>query len=296
MNSLYLFFSIVKHWFTAFRIKVFQKRFRTIKLFGSTPRLVKSEKLLAVVTHVVPNANTLSEKERAEKVERMVLTLEGLLDSLSSYELTIVVNTLPEMHLIDFLPTYLSEKVSLSFSAQKDPMMVEFDAFDIFKESSGDFQYYLFLEDDVILSDTWFVSKIKLFNEMAVDKKMVLLPHRYEMIEGNKFFIDQEIFYGDKMEAYSINALFSIKVGDVELQEFENSHAAIYLLDQTQLNIWLASGNKWKNQVVAFGALESAATYSLYENFTFLKPSLTNIDFLQVKHWGTKYSSRFYKK
>lgn len=296
MNVIYLIMSFIEHFVTAFRIKLFQKRFRAIKLFGIKPILVKSESILVVVTHVVPNAKQLSEAEKAEKLERFRLTIDGLLDSLSSYKITLVVNTLENMHLVDWLPSYQKDKIMLNFAKQNDPMMVEFCVYDIFKENAAKHDYYMFIEDDIILSDTWFVEKIKLFNGLSLDNRFVLLPHRYEMIEGNKFIIDQEIFYGEKMEIYTVNSLFEIKIGEIVFQEFENAHAAMYMLNAGQLAIWLKSGNKWNNNVVAFGQLESAATYSLYENFKFLKPSLGSIDFLQVKHFGTKYSSRFYKK
>jgi len=46
-----------------------------------------------------------------------------------------------------------------------------------------------------------------------------------------------------------------------------------------------------ENKVVAFGVLESAATFSWYENFEFFKPHPDSIGYLEVQHYGNKYSS-----
>jgi hypothetical protein len=168
-------------------------------------------------------------------------------------------------------------------------MFVEFDAYEVFKKHLAEFDYFLFLEDDILLTDSWFIEKIKKFNSVSPFKKYVLLPHRFEYYKGIKYYIDQLSVRNDKQTIFTHSNTLNLNLDDVSFCIYENPHAAFYCLNKNQMLMWIDSGYKWKNKVVAFGTLESAATFSMYENFQFIKPRPDYIDYLEVQHFGNKY-------
>ncbi len=187
------------------------------------------------------------------------------------------------------LPEYLKQKAELYFSEQEDPMFVEYDAYDVFVDHINEYEYFLFLEDDVLLTDSWFLEKIKKFNYYSPYKNYVLTPHRFEYANGIKHYFDQAIIDENRSTSYTYSEKLKVSFDDVSFSVFQNPHAAIYCLSKEQINLWIESGYKWRNKVVAFGVLESAATFSLYENFEFFKPHPDNIGYLEVQHYGNKY-------
>ncbi|HVZ97551.1 MAG TPA: hypothetical protein VG847_11790, partial [Chitinophagaceae bacterium] len=114
-------------------------------------------------------------------------------------------------------------------------------------------------------------------------------PHRFEYANGIKHYIDQVIVRNGLQTTYKYSDNFKISFDDAAFTIFQNPHAAFYCLSKEQVQLWVDSGYKWKNKVVAFGILESAATFSLYENFEFFKPHPDNIGYFEVQHYGNKY-------
>lgn len=286
MKPVYLFFAFINHLKTSFRIKVFQKRFFVFNKTGKNFTFKKNdEKILVVIAHVVPGAESGSE----EKLLRLVACMDALGKSLASLQSDIVILTKENFSLHEKLPGYLKQKTEIFYSQQEDPMFVEYDAYDVFISHLKTHDYFLFLEDDVLLTDSWFLEKIKKFNYYSSDKKFVLTPHRFEYCNGKKHYFDQAIVRKDQTTSYKYAENLKISFDDASFTVFQNPHAAFYCLNKEQMQLWKNSGYKWKNKVVAFGVLESAATFSLYENFEFFKPHPDNIGYFEVQHFGNKY-------
>jgi hypothetical protein len=115
-----------------------------------------------------------------------------------------------------------------------------------------------------------------------------LLPNRYEVWQGTKNYIDLTI---DTNVAW--NKLSSVDIDGVKYAECTNPHAGLYCLSQSQLHTWVKSGRRWNYQDLMVSPLESAATFCLLECFKLYKPHPTNLNFLEVRHYDTKYSKLY---
>jgi hypothetical protein len=183
-------------------------------------------------------------------------------------------------------------------------MFIEFFAQEIFLEAKDRFDYFLFLEDDILLGDACFLEKVEEFNRRSPYADALLLPHRFELNEGVKYYDCRD--FRNKMwtgPAGSdirdvVNALTLITYESellrrkVRFAEYTNPHAAVHCLDRRQLGRWEATGRHWRGKVSWIGPLESAATGCLFEGFHLYKPHPENRWFLEVRHLGTKYSDR----
>ncbi|GAB3925910.1 hypothetical protein [Mucilaginibacter myungsuensis] len=271
---------------TYFQIRTIQKNFNLDRKLGEKVNLKqRDESILIVIAHVVPVATT----NKADRLKKLKECLDSIKSSIAGYQHRIVILTKEGYSLHSLLPSYLIFDLQIHLSHQQDPMLVEFDAFEVFKEQKDSYDHFLFLEDDILINDSWFLEKIKAFNTAIDNNEYVLLPHRFEYSEGIKYYLDQTTTYGTSTAHYHHNDTMSIEIENVKYCTYENPHAAWYCLTKKQLNSWIASGYKWKSKIVAFGPLESAATFSLLENFKFLKPHPRNINYFEVQHCGNKY-------
>jgi hypothetical protein len=238
-------------------------------------------------------ANVVREEEvndavlAAPKVERMRQTIDGILMSFADCELTILIGSLPNRSIAHLLPEYQQSWIELIEGPDCDPMLVGFRLQDELIARIDDHDWFLFLEDDTVIHDATFLRKQEEFHRIAGPRDL-LMPHRYEYRDGVKRYIDLN-------ECALWNKLSVLKIGDVKFSEFLNAHAALYFLSRDQLHLWEQSGRGWKNRNVWGGVLESAATYCLLECFNLFKPHPSNLTYLEVRHWDTKYSERMPK-
>jgi hypothetical protein len=268
------------------------RRFRhdIINIFAENIVKPSLNKVLIVITHVVSLEEAKSPVAGKLKIERLYNTIDGIQKSFTHCDTKIIINTIPEQHIIQFLPQHQRDIVSVKEHNIDDPMFVEFKAQDIFIEFIDEYDYFVFIEDDIAIHDSCLLDKIAVFNRYSCDKKLLLLPHRYEMFNGVKTYIDIAAAASQKCKW---NSLSKIKVGNIEFAECENPHSAFYCLSKEQMKIWQLSGRNFYNKVTAIGSLESAATFCLFEVFTLYKPHPKNINFLEVQHWDDKYSKMY---
>jgi hypothetical protein len=267
-------------------IRVVRQRARVHHRFPGPPVTEPGPRVLAVVTHV---ANP--ETPAGELVERLRLTLDGLLESLGHTRLELVLNTLPGRHAVADLPDYQRSRLAVSEHRDVDPMFVGFQAHEEFARRVEDADWFLYAEDDIVLSDGLLLEKLEYFNGNA-PAGAVLLPHRYELFNGRKFYIDLSSKRG-RPEDQPWNRLTLLEIGDWKFAEFENPHSGFFCLSQPQLRRWVASGRRWSGLASYVGPRESAATGALEECFRLYKPHPSNMTFLQIRHLGTKYAEFF---
>ena len=285
MKFVYQFFSFLQHLLVYFRIKIFHRRFFLLGHTGKHVHIKKhSEKIVVVIAHVVPGAQNAPD----EKMARLIACLDGLCQSLALFQSKIIILTKEGYSLHENLPEYLKNRIKIFYSGQEDPMYVEFDAYDVFKAHENDYDYFMFLEDDIVLNDSWFLEKIKKFNRVSPKMNYVLLPHRFEYFKGLKAYIDQCPVINDPSRSNKYSEHLKIIADDAVFAVFENAHSAFYCLNKQQMRLWIKSGYKWKNKVAAVGVLESAATFCMYENFEFFKPHPDNMSYFEVQHFGNK--------
>jgi hypothetical protein len=282
----YHFLSMLSYLKTYVEIKIFQKNINMAKRLGKQVNFaIKDQKIIIAVAHVVPPA----QHNDAGKLTRLTACLDCLHNSFAAYPYKIVLLSKKNHSIHRKLPTYLRKGLDIYWSDQPDPMFVEFDAYEVFKPLVGDYDYFIFLEDDILLNDSWLINKIADFNTYSPQNSYVLLPHRFEYHNGIKYYLDQIAVNGKALAYYSYIDMFKVKHGHIKYCIYENPHAAFYCLNKTQIYKWVQSGYKWKNKVVAIGPLESAATFAMFENFKFMKPHPDCAGYFELQHFGHKY-------
>lgn len=268
------------------KLMLFYQRNHIINLFkeGEQPKK-KRPKILAAVAHITSVEEAKSQDGATQKIERLRHTIDGLLTSFAHCDLSIVVHTLPNRHITAYLPEYQINCIQIQESPECDPMFVGFRLQEEFVNKVDEFDWFLFIEDDIILYDAFTLEKLEKFNQLSGYENAILHPNRYEMYQGTKRYID---FIIDTYLAW--NNLSGVEIENVKFAEFTNPHAAFYCLSRKQMKQWIKSGRVWRNQVVNVGPLESAATFCLLECFSIYKPHPSNLNYFEVRHYDSKYS------
>jgi len=273
------------------KLLLFYQRDRTILLFDADIRETGDRpKVLVMIPHVVFPQDIQDPQKRQPKVDRLCHTLDGLLDSFAHCDLEIWIQTLPDHNVVQFLPEYLRCRIHIEENKHCDPLYISYSIQDKLMERLTDgFDWFLHLEDDIVIHDSSYLHKLTVFNTHCPDPRGILTANRYEMLEGTKRYIDLNMFRGrnvgwDKLSVFDISG--------VKYAECENPHAGLYCLNATQLKRWAQSPRDFKNLNFMVGPLESAITFSLCECFTIYKPHPQNIQFLEVEHYDTKYSKQ----
>lgn len=271
------------------KMMLFYQRNNVIQLLKDGESLEKERpKILVGLAHITSIEEAQNKDVATKKIERLKHTIDGLLTSFAHCDLTIVVQTLPNRHITAYLPEYQINCIQVQEGPECDPMFVEFRLQEEFVNKVDEFDWFLFIEDDIILYDSFTIEKLEKFNQQSGYESAILYPNRYEMYEGTKRYIDLTI---DTDLAW--NKLSGVEIENVKFAEFTNPHAAFYCLSRKQMKQWIKSGRSWKNQVVNVGPLESAATFCLLEYFSIYKPHPSNLNYFEVRHYDNKYSQLY---
>ena len=271
------------------KMMLFHQRNRIINLFKENEHQeIKRPKVFAAVAHITSVEEAKNPEIAAEKIERLRHTIDGLLASFAHCDLSIAIQTLPNRHVTAYLPEYQINCIQIQEGPECDPMLVEFRLQEEFVEKVEEFDWFLFIEDDIVLYDAFTIEKLEKFNQESGYENAILYPNRYEMYQGTKRYIDLTI-----EQPLSWNQLSSVEIEGVKFAEFSNPHAAFYCLSRKQMKQWIKSGRVFKNQVVNVGPLESAATFCLLECFSIYKPHPSNLNYFEVRHYDSKYSKLY---
>jgi hypothetical protein len=110
-----------------------------------------------------------------------------------AYELDIVICTTQDYHLLNQLP--LPEHFYKHHSTKVEPLLLGFECQAVLRDYLGQYDYYCFLEDDLILHDPWFFVKLNWFSQQAGELSL-LQPNRYEVCTDTltyKAYIDGDL-------------------------------------------------------------------------------------------------------
>ncbi|MDX2245010.1 MAG: hypothetical protein NW224_30405 [Leptolyngbyaceae cyanobacterium bins.302] len=248
----------------------------------------KQERVFVAIAHIVSPQDVSDPEKRAPKLERLKNCIDALLNSFAHCQLEISITTLPGRNVVSYLPAYQRKLVHIQESPDWEPMYVGYRAQDEMIDRLPEFDWFLMIEDDIVIYDSLFLEKLKRFNRKSGSLQYVLFPNRYEMYEGKKSYIDLTVELDLAWDRVSM-----ITDDGVKFAECSNPHTGLYCLSREQLAYWAASGRHWKNQSLVVGPLESAATFALLECFKLYKPHPQNLNYFEVRHYDTKYSKLF---
>ncbi len=220
----------------------------------------------------------------------------------TSVEIDIIICTAKNLHVLNQLPVP-NESYKHYPTNPHDPMFLGFECHAVLKECLGKYDYYCYLEDDIILNDPQFFTKLAWFNSHIGDKA-VLQPNRYELVTQNsikKVYIDLDLNLKtgrDRQFAHyeAENAtLTGIVMGQpIQFKWAENPHSGCFFLNRRQMEYWAKQEYFLDRESRFFGPLESAASLGLMRTFRVYKPARQNASFLEIKHFGEAWSQKVY--
>ncbi len=257
------------------------------RLIGKQP----GSKIVAVITHVCRPDESDHAKTGTASCERLLSTIESLLGSFSHHDIHLIVNTYRDWHQTAQLPEPIKQRLEIIQHEEIDPMHVGFEVPDIFARHREEADWFIHLEDDILVQDATFLDKLTFFNQSTNQPKSLLLPNRFESMAGRKYYIDLRWPHGDfRPEAWA--ALATFQAGGVSFGQCANSHSACYFLNRLQLDLWLDSPRDWHNKITGAGPQESWSSCMLNEVFDLYKPHPSNLHYLEVRHCHPTYFQR----
>ena len=176
-----------------------------------------------------------------------------------------------------------------------EPMKLGFSAHQVLREKLGSYDWYCYLEDDLLVTDALFFSKLEWFLSNH-GEEAVLSPHRFERSlsqPAHKLYHDGSVrpdFTAAWQDVNDRRFLESEMLGrKLRFERWPNPHSGCFFLNARQMERW-ASMPWFGDQDSSFaGPLESAASLGIIKTFRQYKPSPSNAAFLEVEHLHPRY-------
>jgi hypothetical protein len=205
----------------------------------------------------------------------------------------IVVCTTGSAHLVADLP--LRPNLFQHHPTQAEPLMLGFECHAVLREYLGQYDFYAFLEDDLVIHDSLFLEKLTQFNRFT-PLPALLQPNRYE-ISGHgpftKAYVDGVIRHGATSAFQDVSdepTLQGQLLGlPVRFRRPLNPHAGCFFLSQEQMAYWVSQPHFLDRDVRFISPLESAATLGLMKTFRIYKPDRVCANFLEIRHADPRF-------
>lgn len=209
-------------------------------------------------------------------------------------EVAVAVCTTRGKHLLERLKGL--EKLFRHVETQAEPPYLGFECHAVLRGALGRFDWYCFLEDDLLVNDPWLFAKLDWFGGLAGDESL-LQPNRYEVA------LDQplaKLYIDGNMADPAISARFQ-NVADrrmvegevlgkaVRFQRVNNPHCGAFFLNARQMAHWAAQPHFLDRDAGFADPMASAATLGVMRTFRIYKPARENADFLELRHLSNRY-------
>ncbi len=208
-------------------------------------------------------------------------------------QIDIVVCTTQNAHLLAHLP--LPTGTYHHNQTHAEPMLLGFECQAVLREALGKYDYYCYLEDDLILHDPWLFVKLNWFNHHAGNRCLLQL-NRYEVSPNGKVakaYVDGDLLphLTAKFQNVQEQPQFIGKVMEraVKFQRTLNPHSGCYFLNAEQMEYWVKQPYFLDRDCSFIGPLESAATLGILKTFKIYKPASSHANFLEIQHFGSSF-------
>ena len=210
--------------------------------------------------------------------------------------LEVVVCTTRGRHLLADLP--VPDGAYSHHPTDCEPLLLGFECHAALRDRLVGFDYYCYLEDDLVLHDPWFFRKLAWFTGLAGDGRL-LQPNRYEAGWHplvRKAYVDgdqhprataryQDVTESPRLAGRALGAR-------VEFHRARNPHSGCFFLNARQMRQWAGRPDFLDRDTGYIGPLESAASLGVMRAFAVYKPAPANADFLEVEHTGRAFLDR----
>jgi hypothetical protein len=179
-----------------------------------------------------------------------------------------------------------------------EPTHLGFECHAVLRDRVGSFDYYCYLEDDLVLHDPWFFRKLAWFTRQVGGDRL-LQPNRYEA--GWHPLVRKAYLDGDQhprataayQDVEGVPRLVGRALGcRVEFRRARNPHSGCFFLNEPQMRHWAGRPYFLDHDTGYIGPLESAATLGVMRTFAVYKPAPRYADFLEVEHFGQAFLDR----
>lgn len=208
----------------------------------------------------------------------------------------VIVHTTGTDHLVDQLRLGSDYFQHRATAAQ--PELLGFECHATLREHLGEYDYYCYLEDDLVIRDPLFFEKIRWFTH-TFRRGCVLAPNRFEVTVNaivHKAYVDGPLnphvtcLFQDVTEQPSLEVeLFARTIRFIRPT---NPHCGGFFLTAEQMAHLAESPHFLDRDTRFIGPLESAATLGVMRTFRVYKPAPENACFLEVEHQGAAFLNR----
>ncbi len=214
----------------------------------------------------------------------------------TSAPVDVIVCTSGDSHLCDAVVATLGPGSFLRMPVEGDPRFLGFACREALREHVGMYDYFCYLEDDLIVRDPWLFAKLAWFNSFVGDG-CLLQPNRYEVARSG---IVRKAYVDGDLADHALAGLGDLPEGDpairgsylgreVAFPRPRNPHSGCYFLNARQFASWAARADFLDRDTAFIGPLESAATLGILRAFAVYKPAIENASFLEIEHFGTGF-------
>ena len=173
--------------------------------------------------------------------------------------------------------------------------LLGFECHAVLRDRLGEYDYYAYLEDDLIARDPWLFVKVGWFTEQLGDG-VLLQPNRYEVGPlglAHKLYVDGDLADGVTAPFQDLSAV-PVVTGHllgttVAFRRARNPHAGCFFLNARQMAEWASRPDFLDRETSFVGPLESAATLGIMRAFRIYKAAAESAGFLEIQHFGTAY-------
>ena len=206
----------------------------------------------------------------------------------------VVVCTTGEQHLVGQLGPLAG--LLRHHATRAEPKYLGFECHEVLRDGIGKYDWFCFLEDDLLVTDPLFVRKLEWFNGIAGDEA-ALQPNRFEIARGqpwHKLYIDGNLAKPEistRLQDINDRRLISAEAfgATVVFQRVMNAHSGTFFLNARQMARWAGQPDFLERDSAWAGPLESSATLGLVRHFRVYKPARENAGFLEVRHLDNRY-------
>jgi len=209
-------------------------------------------------------------------------------------DIDIVICTANGKHLLSHLDVP-KEFYSHCESSLEIPKNLGFECQKVLKENLGKYDYYCFMEDDLIIQDPLFFEKLNWFNK-GTESINLLQPNRYEVSTRGKVlktYVDGDINPKATQKYQNISEFPNLQTNflgqNITFQRPLNPHSGCYFLSQQQMEYWTNQPYFLDNDVSFISPLESSASLGIMKAFRVYKPAAQNANFLEIQHYGDMF-------
>ncbi|WP_029008270.1 hypothetical protein [Azospirillum halopraeferens] len=175
-----------------------------------------------------------------------------------------------------------------------EPLALGFECHAALAEGIGAYDWFAYLEDDLVVEDAAFLVKLAWFLGL-VGPEALLLPNRFEVLPDSpeKLYIDGHVdpaFAGRWQDVRDRSRLTGRVMGaPVTLWRPNNPHAGCFILSEAQMRRWAEQPHFLDRDTSFAGPLESAATLGMLKTFRIYKPAPDSAGFLEIRHRNNRY-------